>query len=157
MGNYDFRSDADEEAAAKNISGKRGTAKSSAKSIRTMLLAVLFQLSWPHPLTKEDIVRRIPLYGTSQRLRAVERDIQTLTATPVDDLPEPDEADLYVWCKQQQRQQRLAITYERQTKTFALEQSIFSLEISEDEARAFVALQDGFSPGTPYADPFSSS
>jgi len=33
-----------------------------------------------------------------------------------------------------------------------LVQSAFKLDINEDEARAFVALQESFTPGTPYAD-----
>jgi predicted DNA-binding transcriptional regulator YafY len=152
MSNDDSSPQMDERSAQYMLRGRPEINSSSAKSLRTMLLAVLFQISWPKRLTKEDIVRHIPLYGNSQRQRAVERDIQTLTATPVEHLPEPDEAELHEWCKQQQRQQCLAITYERQTRTFALAQSIFSLDISEDEARAFVALQDGFSPGTPYAE-----
>jgi predicted DNA-binding transcriptional regulator YafY len=152
MGKDDVNSGRDENSMENTLRSRREIDASSAKSVRTMLLAVLLQVCWPKRLTKEDIVRRIPLYGSSQRQRAVERDIKTLTATPVDALPEPGDPGLDEWCKQQQRMQRLAITYERQTRTFALAQSIFSLDISEEEARAFVALQDGFTPGTPFAE-----
>ena len=55
------------------------------------------------------------------------------------------------WCANQRRLRRLAITYERRTNTFGLAQSFFNIDIGEDEARAFVALQEGFAPGTPYA------
>jgi hypothetical protein len=58
----------------------------------------------------------------------------------VKDLPEPDDAHLADWC------------YDRRAGTFGIAQSLFSLDISEDEAWAFVALQEGFSPGTPYAE-----
>jgi hypothetical protein len=127
--------------------------KSSEKARRTTLLAVLLQISWPNRLTKEEIVRHIPLYGTSQRQRGFERDIHTLAESSIEDLPEPDDPDVDDWCEQQRQRQRLAITYEHSTKTFALAQSIISFDISEEEARAFVALQGGFTPGTPYAQP----
>src|SRR6266516_3963004 len=35
---------------------------------------------------------------------------------------------------------------------FSVERSLFSIDINEDEARAFVALQEGFGPGAPYAE-----
>ncbi|MGB8345376.1 MAG: WYL domain-containing protein [Ktedonobacteraceae bacterium] len=125
--------------------------KSSAKAVRTMLLAVLFQVSWPTRLTKQEIARRIPFYGKSQRLRAVERDIETLTGVPIEDLPEPGAELLLEWCAGQQQRKLLALTYARSERSFGLAQSIFALDINEDEARAFVALRDGFTPGTPYA------
>ena len=76
----------------------------------------------------------------------------TLTECYVEDLPEPDYAGLNHWSAEQRQRGFLAITYERQTRSFGLAQSIFALDISEDEARAFVALQEGFAPGTPYAE-----
>src|SRR5438128_6692760 len=70
---------------------------------------------------------------------------------PVEELPRPNDPGLSDWCADQRRRGLLAITYDRHAGTFGLEQSLFSMDISEDEARAFVALQEGFSPGTPYA------
>src|SRR5437762_419201 len=132
--------------------GRKVAQPSTDKALRTMLLAVLFQVSWPVRLTRKDIIEYLPmLYGENPR-RALYRDIETLTDTLVDDLPEPDAEHLSDWCDEQQQRKRLAITYERRTFTFGLAQSIFSIDISEDEARAFVALQEGFTPGTPYAD-----
>jgi hypothetical protein len=69
----------------------------------------------------------------------------------VKNLPEPDDEHLADWCRQQQQSGLLAITYDRRAGTFGIAQSLFSIDINEDEARAFVALQEGFSPGTPYA------
>jgi|GEM_PF-1138984 len=136
----------------------RGDARDSArekpsrdKAVRTMLLAALFQVSWPERLTKQEIAQRIPFYGKDQRLRAVERDIETLTGVHIEDLPEPGDERLAEWCAEQQRHRLLALTYERPERSFALAQSLFAIDISEDEARAFVALRDGFTPGTPYA------
>src|SRR6266566_4234488 len=132
--------------------GKKVASPSTDKSRRIMLLAVLFQVSWPKRLTKQEIIDQLPmLYGDNPN-RALYRDIETLTDTLVDDLPEPDAEHLADWCNAQQQRKRLAITYQRRTFTFGLAQSIFSIDISEDEARAFVALQEGFTPGTPYAD-----
>src|SRR5947209_14008408 len=125
---------------------------STDKALRTMLLAVLFQVSWPARLTRNEIIEYLPmLYGENPK-RALYRDIETLTDTLVDDLPEPDAEHLSNWCNEQQQRKHLAITYERRTFTFCLAQSIFSIDSNEDEARAFVALQEGFTPGTPYAD-----
>src|SRR6266566_1057979 len=132
--------------------GRKVAQPSTDKALRTMLLAVLFQVSWPARLTRKDIIEYLPmLYGENPR-RALYRDIETLTDTLVDDLPEPDAEHLSDWCNEQQQRKRLAITHQRRTFTFGLAQSIFSIDISEDEARAFVALQEGFSPGTPYAE-----
>jgi predicted DNA-binding transcriptional regulator YafY len=131
--------------------GKKVASPSTDKSRRTMLLAVLFLVSWPKRLTKREIVDQLLMYGENPN-RALYRDIETLTGTQVDDLPESDAEQLADWCIEQQRLKLLAITYERRTATFGLAQSIFSLDINEDEARAFVALQEGFAPGTPYAE-----
>ncbi len=118
--------------------GKKVASPSTDKSRRIMLLAVLFQVSWPKRLTKQEIIDQLPmLYGDNPN-RALYRDIETLTDTLVDDLPEPDAEHLADWCNAQQQRKRLAITYERRTFTFGLAQSIFSIDISEDEARAFV-------------------
>src|SRR5437763_14330652 len=130
---------------------QRETVRSSEKSMRTVLLAVLFHLYWPHSLTKQEIIRLIPMYGENPS-KALYRDLLTLTDYNVDSLPAPDKEDLSIWCMQQQRRKRLAIVYDRQQGTFKLLQSMFSIDVSEDEARAFVALQEGFVPGTPYAD-----
>ena len=121
------------------------------KALRTVLLAVLLQVSWPRRLTRQEIVDRLPFYGESSRQRGFHRDIETLTDTLIEDLPEPDASELVEWCANQRHLRRLAITYERRTNTFGLAQSFFNIDINEDEARAFVALQEGFAPGTPYA------
>jgi len=131
--------------------GNKVASPSTDKARRTMLLAVLFQVSWPKRLTRSEITDQLHMYGENPN-RAFYRDIETLTDTQVDDLPEPDAEHLAAWCVEQQRLKRLAITYERRTFTFGLAQSIFSLDINEDEVRAFVALQEGFAPGTPYAE-----
>jgi predicted DNA-binding transcriptional regulator YafY len=132
--------------------GMKAANPSRDKSLRTVLLAVLFQVSWPTRLTRQEIIEQLPYYGESTRHRALYRDIETLTDTQVDDLPEPDDENLADWCDVRRRLKRLAITYDRHAGTFGLAQSFFSIDISEDEARAFVALQEGFAPGTPYAE-----
>jgi hypothetical protein len=118
--------------------------------MRTVLLAILFHLSWPHALTKQEIIQLIPLYGANPD-KALYRDLTTLTDCMVKDLPEPDDENLALWCEQQQYLRRLAIVHDRQQGTFKLVQAMFSTGMTEEEARAFVALQDGFVPGTPYA------
>jgi predicted DNA-binding transcriptional regulator YafY len=125
---------------------------SRGKSLRIMLLAVLLQISWPNRLTSQEVTEHLPFYGEGQRPRAFYRDLETLTDCLVDDLPEPDGVDLADWCAAQRARNRLAISYQRQSGTFGLIQSAFSIEIDEKEARAFVALQEGFLPGTPYAE-----
>ena len=125
------------------------------KPLRTMLLAALFQVSWPKRLTREEISTQLPFYGKSTRQRALDRDIETLTGVQLNELPASDAEDLQDWCARQQSLHRLAITYERhrgENSTFGLAQSLFSIDISEDEARAFVALEESFTPGTPYAE-----
>lgn len=122
------------------------------KSLRVVFLAVLLQISWPRRLTSQEIIAQLSFYSEGKRPRALHRDIQTLTGYPVTDLPEPGAEDLAAWCSEQQEREHLAISYDRQTGTFGLEQPVFSsLDIDEDEARAFVALQEGFTPGAPYA------
>lgn len=133
-------------------SGMMVTQPSKDKSLRMILLAVLFQVSWPKRLTRREIIEQVPFYGESQRQRALYRDIETLTDTQVDDLPEPTAENLTDRCDGRRSLKRLAITYDRRAGTFGLAQSYFSIDISEDEARAFVALQEGFAPGTPYAE-----
>lgn len=125
---------------------------SQNKPFRTMLLALLLQVSWPERLTAQQIIEQSSLYGKGKRPRAVYRDIETLAGCPLKELPAPGSPELQQWCADQQRQKRLAISYDRHTSTFGLEQSAFSIDIREDEARAFVALQEGFTPGTPYAE-----
>ncbi len=124
---------------------------SKDKSRRTTLLAVLFQISWPRRLTSQEIVAQLPFYGSAKRPRALYRDIETLTGCQVRDLPESGGENLTAWCADQQKQGHLAISYDSHAGTFGLEQPVFAIEIDEDEARAFVALQEGFIPGTPYA------
>src|SRR3989454_5909076 len=131
--------------------GKKVASPSTDKARRIMLLAVLFQVSWPKRLTKHEIFKQLPMYGENPD-RALYRDIETLTGIQAENLPEPDAEHLAEWCVEQQRLKRLAITNERRTVTFGLARSIFSIDINEDEARAFVALQEGFAPGTPYAE-----
>jgi hypothetical protein len=122
------------------------------KALRVMFLAVLLQISWPRRLTSQAIVAQLPFYGDGKRPRALYRDIETLTNYPVVDLPEPGAENLVEWCSEQQKRERLSLSYDRQAGTFGLERPVFSsIEIDEDEARAFVALQEGFTPGAPYA------
>ncbi len=104
-------------------SGMMVTQPSKDKSLRMMLLAVLFQVSWPKRLTRREIIEQVPFYGESQRQRALYRDIETLTDTQVDDLPEPTAENLTDWCAEQRRLKRLAITYDRRAGTFGLAQS----------------------------------
>jgi predicted DNA-binding transcriptional regulator YafY len=124
---------------------------STRKTLRTVLLAVLFHTYWPKRLTRDEITTHLsPLYGDKPR-QALYRDLATLTGMRVENLLRPEDPGLLEWMAEQQRQRLLAITYDRQAGTFGLEQSLISIEITEDEARAFVALQEGFTPGVPYA------
>ena len=93
-------------------SGMRVTQPSKDKSLRMMLLAVLFQVSWPKRLTRKEIINQVPFYGESLRQRALYRDIEMLTDSQVDDLPEPTAENLLEWCTEQRRLKRLAITYD---------------------------------------------
>src|SRR5216684_2266373 len=129
-----------------------GRHASGRKALRTVLLAVLFHTYWPRRLAREEIIRHLPRFYGSNPVPALYRDLATLTGVPVEELLEPGDPQLATWCVEQRRRMRLAITYERATSTFGLAQSLFSVDISEDEARAFVALQEGFTPGTPYAE-----
>src|SRR2546425_8045585 len=81
------------------------------KALRVMFLAVLLQISWPRRLTSQEIVAHIPFYGGGKRPRALYRDIETLTEYPVIDLPVPDAENLAEWCSDQQKRERLAISY----------------------------------------------
>src|SRR5260370_36659756 len=130
--------------------GKKAAHPSTYKATRTMLLALLFQVSWPERLSKKQIIEQLPFYGDNPT-KALYRDLATITGTLVEDLPAPDAEDLADWCAGRRQQQQLALTYDRLSGTFGMAQSLISIDISEDEARAFVALQEGFSPGTPYA------
>lgn len=133
-------------------SGKTKMASfSTHKALRTVLLAVLFHMHWPKRLLREELAARLsPLYGENP-FPALYRDLLTLTGVPVEELPRPDEPWLADWCLEQQRRRLLALTYDRRDRTFGLEQSLFSLTITEAQAQAFVALQEGFSPGVPFA------
>src|SRR5581483_6460815 len=102
-------------------------------------------------LTRYEITSQLAFYYGDTSTPALYRDLQTLTGIPVEELPEPDDERLVEWCVEQRNLKRLAITYDRHSVTFGLAQSFFTLDISEDEARAFVALREGFAPGTPYA------
>jgi predicted DNA-binding transcriptional regulator YafY len=131
---------------------KQNTATPSKKKAnRIMLLAMALQVSAPARLSWQDIQKMLPFYGDNPR-KAIYRDIATLAGTVVEQLPKPDDPSQAEWCIEQQGRDLLAITYNRQAKTFGLAQSVLSIEINEDEARAFVALREGFTPGTPYAE-----
>src|SRR5260370_31064605 len=132
-------------------SKKQVTNPSTGKSVRVMLLAILLQIAGQTRLTREEIFEQIPYYGQNPQ-KALYRDLTTLSGELVEDLPDPGDEHLDEWCAEQQRRGRLAITYDRYTGTFGLVQSAFKLDINEDEARAFIALQESFTPGTPYAD-----
>src|SRR5258708_7237691 len=132
-------------------SKKQVTNPSTGKSVRVMLLAILLQIAGQTRLTREEIFEQIPYYGQNPQ-KALYRDLTTLSGELVEDLPDPGDEHLDEWCAEQQRRGRLAIIYDRYTGTFGLVQSAFKLDINEDEARAFVALQESFTPGTPYAD-----
>ena len=132
----------------RSYDGKRA---STQKAVRTVLLAILFHTYWPKRLSRKEITGYLSYYYGETSTPALYRDLQTLTGIPVEELPEPDAENLTGWCEEQRGRKRLAITYERRTGTFGLAQSFFSIDINEDEARAFVALQEGFAPGTPYA------
>ena len=132
----------------RSYDGKRA---STQKAVRTVLLAILFHTYWPKRLSRKEITGYLSYYYGETSTPALYRDLQTLTGIPVEELPEPDAENLAGWCEEQRGRKRLAITYERRTATFGLAQSFFSIDINEDEARAFVALQEGFAPGTPYA------
>lgn len=125
---------------------------SHGKALRTVLLAVLFHTYWPRRLSRDEIIRYLPGYYGENPFPALYRDLATLTGVPVEELPEPDDGELANWCAEWQRRRLLAITYDRSSYTFGLVQSLFSVDINEDEARAFVALQEGFTPGTPYGE-----
>ena len=125
---------------------------STQKSLRTVLLAILFHTYWPKRLSRHEITSHLSYYYGDTSTPALYRDLQTLSGIPVEELPEPDVEHLAEWCEQQRSMKLLAITYDRHNGTFGLAQSFFTIDISEDEARAFVALREGFAPGTPYAD-----
>ena len=125
---------------------------STQKSLRTVLLAILFHTYWPKRLSRHEITSLLSYYYGDTSTPALYRDLLTLSGIPVEELPEPDDEHLSEWCEQQRGMKRLAIIYDRHNGTFGLAQSFFTIDISEDEARAFVALREGFAPGTPYAD-----
>jgi hypothetical protein len=131
---------------------REGKYTSTKKALRTVLLAILFHTYWPKQLTRDELINHLSsFYGTTP-IPALYRDLETLTGIPVESLPDPDDPGLVEWCLEQKQLKRFAITYNRHTMTFGLAQSFFTIAIDEDEARAFVALQEGFTPGTPYAD-----
>jgi Predicted transcriptional regulator len=127
------------------------TKNSSEKSMRTVLLAVLLQDAWPRALNKQQIIQQIPFYGPSA-YKALYRDLETLTGCFVDELPSPDDEHITEWAEQQQSLGKLAIAYDHEKSTFKMVRSFFHIDIHDEEARAFVALQEGFVPGAPYAD-----
>jgi hypothetical protein len=129
-----------------------GKYTSTKKPLRTVSLAILFHTYWPKRLARDELIKHLaPFYGTTP-IPALYRDLETLTGIPVESLPEPNDPGLDEWCVAQRRLKRFAITYDRHAISFGLAQSFFTIDIDEDEARAFVALQEGFTPGTPYAD-----
>jgi len=129
-----------------------GKSTSTQKALRVVLLAILFHTYWPKRLSRDEIIDHLAYFYGRTPIPALYRDLETLTGIQVESLPEPADPQLDEWCEQQRQFRQLAITYERHTGTFGLAQSFFTIDISEDEARAFVALQEGFTPGTPYAD-----
>jgi predicted DNA-binding transcriptional regulator YafY len=129
---------------------------SQQKALRTVLLAIFFQTYWPRRLSRREIITHLGYFYGETSTPALYRDLQTLTGVPVEELPEPGAQHLSDWCAEQRRRQRLAITYDRHSMTFGLAQSFFELHISEEEARAFVALQEGFAPGTPFSSAVQS-
>lgn len=145
------KEDFEQQKAIIKRSKKQATDPSTGKSVRVMLLAILLQIAGQTRLTREEIVEQIPHYGPSPQ-KALYRDLKTLSGELVEKLPDPGYEHLDEWSAEQQRQGRLAITYDRDAGTFGLVQSAFKLDINEDEARAFVALRESFTPGTPYAD-----
>ncbi len=139
----------DKEHTAQHV--REGRSASTKKPLRTVLLAILFHTYWPRPLSRDELIKHLtPFYGTTP-IPALYRDLETLTGLPVESLPAPDDPGLDEWCEGQRRLKRFAITYDRRAMTFGLAQSFFAIDIDEDEAGAFVALQEGFAPGTPYA------
>ncbi len=138
-----------EASSERFATGKRA---SSGKALRTVLLAVLFHTYWPQRLSREEIIRHLSSFYGETAVPALYRDLATLTDCNVEKLPEPDSENLAEWCANQQRHGFMAISYDRQKSTFGLERSLLTIDISEEEARAFAALQEGFSPGTPYAE-----
>jgi WYL domain len=129
---------------------------STQKTLRTVLLSILFHTYWPRHLSRHEIISHLSYYYGDTSIPALYRDLQTLTGMPVEELPEPDVEYLAEWCEEQRRLKRLAITYDRHNGTFSLAQSFFTIDISEDEARAFIALREGFAPGAPYAEAVQS-
>lgn len=143
---------------SENTPGRSSRRKqaSTQKALRTVLLAILFHTYWPKRLSRREIITHLGYFYGETSTPALYRDLQTLTGIPVEELPEPDSPDLAEWCEAQKRRRRLAITYDRRAMTFGLAQSFFELHINEEEARAFVALQEGFAPGVPYAEAVQS-
>ena len=84
---------------------------SKRKALRTVLLAVLFQISWPNRLSKDAISSYLSSYYGDNATPALYRDLATLTGWNVEDLPGPNDAELSAWCDDQQRRGFLAITY----------------------------------------------
>src|SRR5216684_781751 len=129
-----------------------GKSTSTQKALRVVLLAILFHTYWPKRLSRDEIIDHLAYFYGRTPIPALYRDLETLTGIQVESLPEPADPQLDEWCEQQMQLRQLAITYDRHNGTFGLAQSFFTIDISEDEARAFVALREGFAPGTPYAD-----
>jgi len=150
MQKHDWRVDMDREQETKRA--RDGKYTSSQKTLRTVLLAILLHTYWPKRLTRDELIKHLTLFYGATPIPALYRDLRVLAGIPVASFPEPESPGLAGWCLQQKQLNRLAITYERSTMTFGLAQSFFTIDIDEDEARAFVALQEGFTPGTPYAD-----
>ncbi|HLH63459.1 MAG TPA: WYL domain-containing protein [Ktedonobacteraceae bacterium] len=129
----------------------RGKRASTDKAWRTVLLAVLFHTYWPQRLSRDEIIKKLSAFYGETAIPALYRDLATLTGCKVEELPKPDSEWLAEWCAEQEQLGFMAISYDREKGTFGLERSLFAIDISEEEARAFAALQEGFSPGTPYA------
>src|SRR5258708_23092804 len=68
---------------------REGKYTSTKKPLRTVSLAILFHTYWPKRLTRDELVQHLaPFYGTTA-IPALYRDLQTLTATPLEPLPHP--------------------------------------------------------------------
>lgn len=139
----------DEGSEQEEASTQKPANSSKDKAFRTLLMAVCFHVSYPKRLTRNEIIQQIPAYGESPQ-KAFKRDLETLTNTSIKELPRPDDDNLEEWADQQIRHHLLPITHAKQEDTFALVRPSFLIDITEAEARAFVALRDGFTPGTPY-------
>src|SRR5438876_5316855 len=64
---------------------------STQKTLRTVLLSILFHTYWPRHLSRHEIISHLSYYYGDTSIPALYRDLQTLTGIPVEELPEPDD------------------------------------------------------------------